>query len=106
MGKKMTGEEMKKEGEDTDKDLSQDPEDQEDQDRDQGQGLQVTDLATPQRDKETCQGHPPSKASKVHPYTKTMLFYPKCAIFEHTSMFKKLEFSRIYLDFNEIYRFS
>ena len=47
-----------------------------------------------------------TKVPKVHPQTKTMLFDPKCMIFEHTSMFKNLEFLRIFIDFNEIFRFS
>ena len=47
-----------------------------------------------------------NKVPKVHPQTKTMLFDPKCMIFEHTSMFKNLEFLRIFIDFNEIFRFS
>ena len=46
------------------------------------------------------------KARQFSLKSKTMLFDPKCSIFDATSMFRNLEFSKIIIDFNENIRFS
>ena len=47
-----------------------------------------------------------TKARQFSLKSKTMLFDLKCSIFDATSMFRNLEFSKIIIDFNENIRFS
>ena len=42
-----------------------------------------------------------TKARQFSLKSKTMLFDPKCLIFDATSMFRNLEFSKIIIVFNE-----
>ena len=53
-------------------------------------------------------GHWPlaTKARQFTLKSKTMLFDPKGLIFEATSMFRNIKFSKIIIDFNENIRFS